>query len=406
MALLAVLTGWSAVAELDEVAIAPGEVVPRGKIKVIQHLEGGIVDKILVQEGSVVAAGSPLVQLDLATAGVNRNELAARADGERLRRARLEAEVTGAPLRLPEDAAANQPDVAAAERNAYQARRNELASTLAVVREQLRQREHEVEEMEARRRATANNLGLARERLRLSESLLAEGLTPRIEHLQLKAEVESLAGELSELGQSVPRVRAAVAEAEKRLKESEIRFRRQAQDELEQTEQSIARLRELLAEATDQDRRAEIRSPIDGVVKHLRYNTIGGVVGPAEPIMEIVPSHDALVIRAKLNPIDRGYVQPGQPALVKISTYDFVRYGGLDGEVVHVAPDSTTDENGRAWFEVIVETGKTRLAEDLGGLPISPGMEATVDIHTGRKSVMAYLVKPVLKLRHEAFRER
>jgi adhesin transport system membrane fusion protein len=276
-----------------------------------------------------------------------------------------------------------------------------------VLQEQLRQRQLAVEELEARRRATSTNLGLARERLKLSESLLAEGLMAKMEHLKLQSEVESLEGELAALTPALPRARAAIAEAEQRLKEADGRFRREANEQLGNAEEQIARLRELLAEATDQGARAEIKSPIDGVVKKLRYNTIGGVVAPGDPIMEIVPSEDKLVVSARLNPVDRGYVQPGQPAVVKVTTYDFVRYGSLSGAVTHVAPDSSTDtKTGANYFEVIVETEKAYLGNEVAALPITAGMQAVVDVHTGSRTVFSYLITPVLKLRHEAFRER
>jgi type I secretion membrane fusion protein, HlyD family len=222
----------------------------------------------------------------------------------------------------------------------------------------------------------------------------------------LQAEAEKLEGELQSLLPALPRARAAVAESTQRLKEAEIRFQRQAQDELGETEQTIARVQELLSEATDQGLRAEIKSPIDGVVKKLRYNTIGGVVSPGEPIMDIVPTGERLVVEAKLNPVDRGYVHAGQPALVKISTYDFVRYGGLQGTVRQVAPDASTDKSGTPYFEVIVETDRSYLGKEDGRLGIASGMQATVDIRTGDRTVLEYLVKPVLKLREEAFRER
>jgi len=406
MILLAVLLVWANFARLDEVAVAPGEVVPQGKVKVIQHLEGGIIERIYVTDGATVEAGDPLVLLDLATAGVNRDELQARLDGELLRRARLMAEVENRELTFPALAAGRHSKLAEAEQRAFLARRHEFDSSLGVLREQAKQRELEVQELEARKRAVSRNLALAYERLKMSKSLLAEGLTAKMEHLKLRAEVESLKGELQSLTPAVPRARAAVAEAEQRLREGETHFQREAQEQLGRTEQAIAQLDELLAEATEQGVRAEIKSPIDGIVKKLRYYTIGGIVSPGEPIMEIVPTGDKLVVEAKLNPTDRGYVNEGQPTLVKVSTYDFARYGGLDGTVAHVAPDSTTDQNGVPYFRVIVQTDKTHLGQKEGMLPITPGMQATVDIHTGTKSVMEYLIKPVLKLRHEAFRER
>jgi membrane fusion protein, adhesin transport system len=406
MALIATLLIWANFARLDQVAVATAEVVPQGKVKVIQHLEGGIIEHIYVAEGSAVRAGDPLVRLDLATSGVNRKELRARLDSALLHRARLLAESSGAALALPADAAARQPNVADAERQAYAARGHELASSLGVLKEQVHQRELEVQELDAKRKSATNNLALARERLKMSASLLQEGLTARMEHLRLQAEVESLEGELQELGPALPRARAAVAEAAQRLREGEVRFQREAREGLGETEQTIARVQELLAEATDQGVHAEIKSPIDGVVKKLRYNTIGGVMAPGEAIMDIVPTGAKLVIEAKLSPIDRGYVDAGQPALVKVSTYDFVRYGGLTGVVSQVAPDASIDKSGAPYFEVIVETDKAYLGDQAGKLPITPGMQATVDIHTGTRSVMEYLIKPVLKLRDEAFRER
>jgi|APTNR8051073442_1049403.scaffolds.fasta_scaffold14889_2 adhesin transport system membrane fusion protein len=397
---------WAAVATLEEVSVAVGEVVPQGKVKIVQHLEGGIVEEIFVSEGSRVRAGDPLARLNLATAGVNRDELMARLDGERLVRARLRAEAEDAPLTLPDDAAARHPDLASAERQAFDSRRQAIQSSRAVLEDQRRQRHLEVAELTAKKQAAVANLALARERLGMSTSLLSQGLTARMEHLELRAEVKSLEGEVDSLSQAVPRAEAAVAEAESRIAQDRDGFRRGVREQLGETEQAIARLNELLAAATDQNARADIRSPINGVVKRLRTNTIGGVVQPGEPIMEIVPDSDRLVVQARLHPVDRGYVHVGQPALVKISTYDFVRYGGLDGTVRYVAPDSTTDSRNAVYFEVIIETDRSYLGETEGSLPITPGMQATVDIKTGEKTVAAYLVRPVLKLRDEAFRER
>jgi adhesin transport system membrane fusion protein len=404
--LLIALIVWSHFAELEEVAVAPGEVVPENRVKVIQHLEGGIIDEIFVSEGSVVHAGDPLVRLNLATAGLNRNELQAQLDGQMLRRARLLAETRGTEIEPPAEAAARHPELAETEQHAFEALKRELASKQGVLEEQLHQRQLEVQELEARRRATVANLALARERLKMSSSLLAEGLTAKMEHLQLQAEVEKLEGEAQSLTPAVPRARAAVGEAQQRLKEGIEHFRREAQEQLGETEDTIARLNEQLAQAVDQHRRAEIRSPIDGIVKKLRYHTLGGVVAPGEPIMEIVPTSDTLVVLAHLDPSDRGYVHAGLPALVKITTYDYVRYGGLKGHVVQVAPDSTTDNQGRSYFEVVVETDRSHLGTDKTPLPISTGMQASVDIHTGRRSVMDYLLKPVLKMRDEALHER
>jgi len=406
MILIAALLTWANFAKLDEVSVAMGKVVPLGKTKVIQHLEGGIVQEIFVHEGDTVQTGDRLLLLDLASAGTNREELQVRLDSELATRARLEAEAEGRKLRFPRALEQRQPALVEAQRQAYEARQRERQASTSVLKEQIKQRELDVKELLAKKKATERNYELARERLKMSASLLAEGLTARIEHLKLEAEVEQLDGEMKGLVPAIPRAEAAVEEARKRVAEAEESFRRAARDELSKTEQNIARIQELASEAEKQGNRSEIKSPIDGIVQKMAVSTVGGVVKPGEPIMEIVPTGDKLVVEARLNPTERGFIVEGQPAVVKISTYDFVRYGGLDGQVIHVAPDASKDENGAPYFRVVVQTDKTYLGSKVGQLPITPGMEATVDIHTGRKSVMDYLVKPVLKLKDEAFRER
>jgi adhesin transport system membrane fusion protein len=275
-----------------------------------------------------------------------------------------------------------------------------------VLQEQIHQKELEVNELTAQRKAVANNLKTTEKRFELTSSLLSKKLVPELEYLSLQSELEAQRGQLESLDASIPRAKAGITEANQRLNEAQTRFRREAQEDLTKAEEAIGRVKELLSEANGQQLRSEIKSPIDGIVKNMRYNTIGGVVKPGEPIMEIVPTGDRLVIDAKLSPVDRGYVAVGQPAVVKVTTYDFSRYGGLNGEVILVGSDSNTDPNGNIYFRVVVQTDKTYLGTEEGDLPITPGMQATVEVHTGTKSVMNYLVKPVLKLKDEAFRER
>ncbi len=407
IALIAGFFGWAAFAQLDEVAVASGEVIPIDKVKVVQHLEGGIIQRLDVAEGSKVSKEQVLVQLTVGGAGTTREELQVQLDSLLLSRARLKAESADAPLTFPADIAKRRPDLVAAERDTFEARKLGLKSKLGVILQQSRQRELEVKELQARRRAVLANLKLERERLRLSDRLLESGLTPRMEHLEIRREIENLNGEAKVLGQAIPRSKSALAESAARVTEETEAFRRRAIEELNRVELQIARSREGLDEASDRVRRTEIRSPIDGIVKNMRFNTIGGVVRPGEPIMEIVPIGDELVVEARLSPVDRGYVQEGQKAVVKISTYDFVRYGSLDGVVERIAADTNADPNsGQPFYEVVIRTDKTYLGSAQGEFPITPGMQAVVDIHTGTRSVMNYLIKPVLKLRHEAFRER
>ena len=371
----------------------------------ITPLEGGIISKINVKEGSKVKKGDIVVLLDRASSGLNREEIEIQIDSNIALKARLDAEAAGKEPVFPQAVKNRRPRVVAAQSRAFFARTRELASTLSVLNNQIRQRELEVKELNTRRSSNEKNLKLAQQRLRASEDLLAQNLVPRFEHLKLQAEVETLEAEISTLDAGIPRTQASVNEARSRLRESNERFKREAQDELAAVVVDIAKLEEELAKATERSARLEIKSPSNGIVKNIRFTTIGGVVKPGEPIMEIVPTGEKLVIKAKLNPIDIGFVTKGQPARVKVSTYDFIRYGALDGVVTLVAADVTEDDDG-PFFEVMVEMEKTYLGDTEGELPITAGMQATVDIHTGKKSVIDFLIKPVLKMKSEAFRER
>ncbi|MBL4693505.1 MAG: HlyD family type I secretion periplasmic adaptor subunit [Magnetovibrio sp.] len=407
MTLMVLAVTWANFSKLDEVAVSQGNVIPLGKSKIIQHLEGGIVKEIFIKEGDLVKAGKVLMQLDLGSSGANIQELQVRLDSEKLTRARLEAEARGlAAPDFPADIAANVPAQANAQRRAFDARQRQLSAGTAILNELVKQRKLDVDELNAKLRAVQGNLKLTNERFSISTELLKDGLTSRVDHLQLEAEVTNFNGELQSIQASIPRARAAVSEARRRVNEDTTRFRREAQDELNKTEQTIARISELLKKALEQGVRSVITSPIDGVIINLAFSAVGNVIQPGEPILEIVPTGENLVIETRLPPTDRGFVAEGQSALVKITTYDYARYGGLDGEVILVAADTSIDENGNPYFRVIVQPEKSYLGTSFGFMPIMPGMEATVDIRTGQKTVMDYLLKPVLKLKNEAFRER
>lgn len=406
--MIAGFLGWATMAELDEVAVAVGDVIPQQQVQIVQHLEGGVIEEILVAEGDSVAKGQPLMQLNLAGVGINREEIQVRMDGLLLAKARLEAEADGGesePI-FPEGLVERRPKMVEAELRSYMGRKRDLLSSIAVLDEKARQRKLEISELEAHIASVRRDLKLAEQRLGMSADLLADGLTPRMEHVAIEAEVEQLRGQIDVMNQSIPRARSALEEINAERRREIERYSRRALEELVPVESRIAELKETLGTATDQAMRSEIKSPIDGIVKNLKTNTVGGVIRPGEPIAEIVPVSEELEIRARLNPKDRGFVAAGQRAVVKITTYDYARYGGLEGAVERVSASTNSGPNGETYYEVVVRTDRTYLGENVGDFPITPGMEASVDIHTGTRTVLDYLVKPVLKLQHEAFRER
>jgi adhesin transport system membrane fusion protein len=405
MALLAGLVGWAAFAKLDEVSTAPGQVVPAGKVKVIQHLEGGTVLDIFVHEGDMVKEGQKLLDLDLPVSAVNKDELQVRIDGLVLQMARLKAEADGTTLVFPDAEAKRHPELVETERRNHLAALQNLQATLSVFDEQARQFGLEVQELQAKQHAQQASLALLKKKMEMSDELLKEGLVSKMDNNELESQVEDLQGQLEILKSSIPKSQSRLDEVKERAAEEKIKFSHAALNDFGDAQLNLERDRQLMIQASDQQRRASLVSPTDGVVKSLHFNTVGGVVRSGEDIMEIVPAHDQLQIEAKLSPLDRGYVTIGQPAEVKITAYDYTRYGGLTGTVVQVAPDTTTSSDGQAFYRVIIETDKSSLG-DHDALPITPGMGAMVDIHTGQRSVLRYLMTPVLKLKAEAFRER
>lgn len=404
--LIGAVIAWGRTVQLDQFVTGEGEVAPSDKVKVIQHLEGGVIAAIHVLDGQAVTAGDPLVEVNLAISATNRDELQAKLDGLMLARARLLAEARQEAFVPPADLAGRRPDLAAAELDAFIARKTELESRLRGAEERVRQQELAVRETTTTSAAMATDLALARKNLEMSADLMRDGLTSKMDHLEREREVKLLEGKLATLRSTVPKAKAALAEAQQSLEEEKLKFNSAVMADLGLAEQELARTHELLAEAQVQAQRRTIRSPVAGIVKNLRFHTIGGVIGPGDPIMEIVPANEDLVIEARLLPQDIGLVEVGQPVRIKVSAYDFTRFGTLSGVLSFVAADSVNDADGKPFFQAYVRPERTYLGATSGDMPIRPGMTATVDIKTGTRSVIEYLLKPVVRLRYDAFHER
>ena len=405
MALICGFFIWAAVARFDQFSVAEGEVAPSDKVKVIQHLEGGAIAGIYVTDGQLVTAGTELVSVELGLNSANREELQARLDSLALMRARLTAESNGSGLALPADVAARRPDLAAAEQSAYTARQTELENRIESAQQRVRQQELAVTEYQATYNATATDLNLAMKNLAMSSDLLRDGLTSKMEHLAREREAKMLEGKIAALRASIPKAKAALDEAQANLNDEKLKFSRGSYEELGKVEQDISSTNEILAEADTQASRKIIRAPADGIVKNLRFHTIGGVIGPGDPIMEIVPVNDNVVIEAKLRPEDSGIVEVGQPVRIKVSAYDFTRFGTLSGTLSYIGADSVADEEGNTYFQVRVTPDKSYLGDEPGEYPIRPGMTAIVDIRTGNRTVLEFLLKPVMRLRYDSLRE-
>ena len=397
---------WASVAELDRIAAAPGVVAPKGQVRTVEHLEGGVAAAIFVREGDRVSAGQALAQVELGGGGLNDAEILVRLDALRLERARLIAEANSIDMSLPQAEAARQPDLADAEKAAYRSRKREYESSLAVLRDQRTQREQEIESLAIRMAAAKRRLEPLAQQAEIARKLVDKQLMPRSAGLGFDRDLKEVEAELKTLEAALPQAQSALGEARERELFERNRFRKTAAERLREVEVDIARQDELYRRATAQAQRTIVASPIDGVVKNLRLTSVGAVVPAGEPIMEIVPTSEKLVIEARLSPLDVGHVSLGQPARVKIATYDFLTYGVLEGEVTHIAADVDQQRDGEPYFRLIVETEADHLASGGRRLPISAGMTADVDLLLGTRSVLRYLVEPILRLREEAFRDR
>jgi membrane fusion protein, adhesin transport system len=406
VAFFALFFTWASWATLDEVTRGEGKVIPSSQVQVVQNLEGGIVAAIDVHEGDVVDPGEVLLRIDNVRAASDLRENRKRYLALVGAIARLRAEVDQTPITFPPEVVADAPEVATNERALYDARQADLQSELAILRSQAEQREQELTELKTHIDQLARSQALAKEELDITAPLAASRVVSKIDFLRLQRQVNDLTGELDAARQSVQRVESAVGEAHRRVEERQLKFRSEAQRELATDQPQATGLAEVITAAADRVKRTEVRSPVRGTIKRLLVTTVGGVIQPGQNLVEIVPLEDTLLIEAKVRPADIGFLHPGQPALVKVTAYDFSIYGGLKGVVEDISADTITDDKGESFYRVRVRTHDNALEKAGEPLPITPGMTAQIDILTGHKTVMDYLLKPILKAKQRALRER
>lgn len=405
--LLVLFVAWAHFTVLDEVTRGMGQVIPSQRVQVIQNLEGGILQEILVHENQIVEKGDILVRIDNAVAASQYREAFTKAMEHEAAIVRLTAEIEGREaLEFPEEMQDFDAQLLADQRSIFRARQEQLEAELNVLESQLAQRRQEISEMQSRRNQLERSLNLAREQRDAIAPLVEQGVYPRTEYLGIEREISTLQGDIDALRLGIPRVRQAANEASKRVAQRRAEFRAEALDELNRRRVELRGLRELMAAGEDRVTRTDVRSPVRGTVKQLMLTTIGGVVRPGESILEIVPLDDTLLVEARIRPADIAFLHPGQKAVIKITAYDFSIFGGLEGVVEAISADTIVDDDGESFYKVKLRTKTNTLSYRGENLPIIPGMTASVDILTGKKSVLAYLLKPILRMKQNALRER
>ncbi|MCU6679066.1 HlyD family type I secretion periplasmic adaptor subunit [Leclercia tamurae] len=398
---------WASLANIDEVTRGEGRAIPSSRLQKIQNLEGGIVAEVFVHEGEVVKAGAPLVRLDDTQFRSNAGE----SDADRLalqaRIQRLTAQLDDAKtLTLAPEIVRKAPDIANGELELFTSVNKRIQSELDGLNEQLVQKKQELLDFQGKVSQYRRSLGLQQQEVSMSEPLVAKGAISKVEVLRLRRGVVETQGQLDSVLLAIPRAEAAIKEIESKVSETRGRYRSEALGQLNEARTDLSKIEASGKAISDRVNRTLVTSPVRGVVQQLLVNTIGGVIQPGNDLVEIVPLDDTLLVEAKIRPQDIAFLRPGQEATVKFTAYDYTIYGGLKGTLEQISPDTVTDKDGKSFYIIRLRTDKNHLGTDEKPLLIIPGMVASVDIITGKKTVMAYLLKPILRARAEAFHER
>jgi len=405
---LFIVTGvvWSAYAEVDELVRGDGKVIPSKRLQIVQNLEGGIVSALYVSEGSVVEQGQVLLKIDDTLFESNYQENRGKILALKVEKVRLRAEISGTPKveytsKLKESA----PELIREQRLLFNGRRAQLIGSQNVIDQQVRQKKQALARADFNYKQATNEQALTQTELDILKPLYEEGVVSRVELLRVEKMVLQASGDAAESGFRMPQIEAEILELINKRDQLLIGFRSEAQKELSGILAELSRLAHSSNALEDRVNRTQVRSPVNGTVKQLMVNTIGGVVQPAMDIVSIVPIEDALLIETKIKPADIARLYPGQRAMVKFTAYDFTVYGGLEAEVVHISADSIINKKGESFYLVRVKTKTNDLGQRGKVLPIFPGMIAQVDILTGKKTILNYILKPILKAKQVALTE-
>lgn len=404
-ATVAILIVWAAVAEVDEVTRGEGKIIPSKQLQIIQSMDGGVIEEVFVEEGAAVKKGDVLVRIDPTRFVANFQEGSVRAFALTAKVERLKAQIKGEVLVQNFDQALTleQQQVLQQENNYYQASLKELEERLSIAREQIEQRAQELSEVRARLEAAEQAHAMSTKELNATLPLLDSGAVSEIDILRLQRDQSAANGERLQAAARARQVEASIQEAQTRLLETGTTLRNQWRADLSEASTQLNSLSKSVAGLADRVKFSELRSPVNGTVQRVLLNTIGGVVQPGNAVVEIVPSDDRLLIEAKISPKDIAFLRPGLPATIKLHAYDFAIYGGLSATLQHISADTITDERENTFYLVRAITTET---DSVKNLSVIPGMTAQLDVMTGKKSILSYLLKPVLRAKANALNER
>jgi len=398
---------WAYYANIDSLTRGQGKVIPSSQVQVIQNLEGGIVSDIEIQEGDSVKKGDILVKIDdtnfnslYLESQLKYNELQAKS-------IRLLAESSGKPFRVSKAIRKKSPHLIKHELSLYKTNKAQLENNIAIYEHRLRQKRNELKEAQAKLVQLSHNYDLITQEVNLNRPLVKEGIVSEVEFLQLRRQSNNIKGDMKATKLSIPRLVSVIEEQKDNIKEVKLKFKNKAKEDYNGVKAEMYRIKQANVAREDKVKRTFVRSPVDGTIKQLLVNTIGGVVKPGMDIVEIVPSEDKLVVEAKIKPKDIAFLYPGQRAIVKFSAYNFAIYGSLEGKVTNISADTIIDKiDKKNYFMVRIETDKNYLGEGKNKHYVMVGMTASVDIVTGKKTVLEYILKPILRAKENLLSNR
>ncbi len=397
---------WAALANIDEVTRGDGKVIPSQQIQVVQNLEGGILSKLHAQVGQVVERDQLLLEIDKTRFSAPYMESRASYLALKAQIARLEAETRSVPFAVPEEVAKEKPEIGNREQQLYTARKQRLAAKLQMLEEQYNQQRQELAELKSKLNELTRTAGLLQKELSMTRPLVAQGAVSEVEVLRLQRQSSEMSGNIEATRLAIPKAESKIAEAKKALEEEQLNFHNTARAELNEAYTKLESVSASSVALADRLERTAVRSPVRGTINQIKVNTVGGTIQPGMDLVEIVPLEDTLLVEARIKPSDIAFLRPNQQAKVKFTAYDFTIYGGLEANLEQISADSITDKQGNDYYLVRLRTRQNYLGTKDRPLPIIPGMVVSVDILTGKKTILSYLLKPVLRAKHMALRER
>ena len=397
---------WASFTQIDEITRGTGEVVPSGDNQMVQNLEGGIVKEILVKVGDSVTHGQPLLKIDNQKSEAQRDSTDIKALELKAKMIRLKAETEGESFEANDTLEKSMPLLIGNERSLYLSRQRQFNAKIRGLEDQKDQKEQELKEITQKIIHLKDSASLINKEVGMMKPMVAQGVKSKVAFMKLQREQNNIKEELSAAELSIPRIKSGISEIANSIIEAEGDFQNEAKKELNEVTAEAMRIKKSSNALGDQINRTLVRSPINGVIQKLFVHTVGGVIKPGEDLVEIVPTDDTLWLEVKIKPSDIAFIYPGQKAVIKFSAYDFAIYGSLDGEVVHISADTVKDHKENAFYTIHIKTEKNYLGSKEKPLKIIPGMTINVDIMTGKKSVMDYILKPILRAKQYTFTER